>query len=540
MEDQNNYRSDNEDFQNSIKNELDFQSPSIIIKKVNTEEYEKKMEELLEKNDILETRLKVIGEQKYKLISKLKNSEDENEILKEQITEQNNNNRQLNLDKEKYEKEIYELKIFNKELNEKTRNELEKKNNELEEKEKKIDNLNKKLKAKEETIKYFTINNEESQRNKNLIKEELENEKKINMKHLEKINELEKKIDQLFLQKQSEGTLLLEIEHLKDDNIRLLQMLKTTEEFKNFSYLNDTFSGIKLNKKKNLSNINININNNNINTNNQDLNLKDNENKENKESKENVIPNDAFDFAFQFKNKYDLNDSIINELLTSLNKIWKEKEKKEMNKIKKKYQTEINNLKRKLTMKSGYDEFTAQKTISKLKKDLKKTKNDLKENIVLNNKLKNAPIEMDLVDNAIKVTSNYQNSKKFFENEINILKKKLAEKNEKNSGSHLQYNQGIFWMIGRCFEEIVSLEKNILELFSDYDKRINSFNFNIKDDLIDYNLKFVLNSVKWVFNSLKQMIFDVRDKFSNWKNDSMRNLNMKYINFFLKYNIKQF
>ena len=198
-----------------------------------------------------------------------------------------------------------------------------------------------------------------------------------------------------------------------------------------------------------------------------------------------------------------------------------------MNKIKKKYQTEINNLKRKLTMKSGYDEFTAQKTISKLKKDLKKTKNDLKENIVLNNKLKNAPIEMDLVDNAIKVTSNYQNSKKFFENEINILKKKLAEKNEKNSGSHLQYNQGIFWMIGRCFEEIVSLEKNILELFSDYDKRINSFNFNIKDDLIDYNLKFVLNSVKWVFNSLKQMIFDVRDKFSNWKNDSMRNLNMK-------------
>ena len=250
MEDQNNYRSDNEDFQNSIKNELDFQSPSIIIKKVNTEEYEKKMEELLEKNDILETRLKVIGEQKYKLISKLKNSEDENEILKEQITKQNNNNRQLNLDKEKYEKEIYELKIFNKELNEKTRNELEKKNNELEEKEKKIDNLNKKLKAKEETIKYFTINNEESQRNKNLIKEELENEKKINMKHLEKINELEKKIDQLFLQKQSEGTLLLEIEHLKDDNIRLLQMLKTTEEFKNFSYLNDTFSGIKLNKKK--------------------------------------------------------------------------------------------------------------------------------------------------------------------------------------------------------------------------------------------------------------------------------------------------
>ena len=59
----------------------------------------------------------------------------------------------------------------------------------------------------------------------------------------EKISELEKKIDSLYVEKQSEGGLLLEIEHLKDDNLRLLQMLKSTNEFKDFAYLSETEAG---------------------------------------------------------------------------------------------------------------------------------------------------------------------------------------------------------------------------------------------------------------------------------------------------------
>ena len=38
------------------------------------------------------------------------------------------------------------------------------------------------------------------------------------------------KIDEFHVNKKSEAALLLEIEHLKDDNVRLLQMLKTTDE----------------------------------------------------------------------------------------------------------------------------------------------------------------------------------------------------------------------------------------------------------------------------------------------------------------------
>ena len=528
MEDPNNYRSDNEsDFQNSNKfNPIQEENQVFGIKRKDDHENEKKIQELLEKIDILETRLKVMSEQKYKLVSKLKNSEDENDILKDQIIKQNNSNKQLNSDNETFQKQIIELKTSNKALNEKAKDQIENINKELEDKQKQLENLTQKLKAKDETIKYFTLNNESSQRNTNTIKEELENEKKINQKLQDKILELEKKIDQMFLQRESEGTLILEIQHLKDDNMRLLQMLKTTKEFKNFAYLNETIpGGVKLIKnneeqKKIISNIN-------------NSNLKEKsfvqKNQELLNDNQNLVPNEAFDYAVQFKNKYNvnLNDNLINELLSSLNKIWKTKEKKEINKIKNKYQNEIIDLKRKLAMKSGYDEFISQKTISKLKKDLKKTKTDLKENIVLNNKLKKSPAGMDLVDNALKVASNFENTRKIFENEIANLKQKLAEK-EQYSKSHEQYNQGILWMISRSYEEINSLEKNVNELFKDYEERVKNSNLIYEqNEIMDYNMRIISNSVKWFFNSLKQMIIDIRDKFSNWKFDAQKNLNKK-------------
>ena len=184
-------------------------------------------------------------------------------------------------------------------------------------------------------------------------------------------------------------------------------------------------------------------------------------------------------------------------------------------------------LRRKLAMKSGYDEFTAQKTINKLKKDLKKTKDDLRDNIVLNNKLKNNPEGMDLVDNALKVASNFHNSRKIFENEIANLKQKLADKEEQYSGSHAQYNQGVLWMVGRSYEEIQSLEKSVSELFRDYEERVKNSNLaSGQNELMDYNLRTINNSVKWFFTSLKEMITNIKEKFSNWKFDTQKNLNM--------------
>ena len=235
----------------------------------------------------------------------------------------------------------------------------------------------------------------------------------------------------------------------------------------------------------------------------------------------------------QFKNKYnlDLNENLLTDLLTSLNKIWQEREKKQINRLKSQYQSEIMSLRRKLAMKTGYDEFTAAKTISKLKKDLKQTRDDLRDNIVLNNKLRTSPVGIDLVDNALKVASSFQNTKKCLENEIENLKKQLAQKEEKYHGTHQYYNQGCYWMAGRSCEEIELLEKNVEELFSEYEDRVRNSNLLTgQNDLLDYNLRVVNNAVKWFFTTLKELLASIKEKFTNWKYDTQKNLDILKVN----------
>jgi len=71
-----------------------------------------------------------------------------------------------------------------------------------------------------------------------------------------------------------------------------------------------------------------------------------------------------------------------------LNKIWRERERKQLQRLKTKYQNEIIALRSKISMRSPFDEFTAVKTINKLKKELKNTREDLRNQIVQKNKLK--------------------------------------------------------------------------------------------------------------------------------------------------------
>ncbi len=69
-----------------------------------------------------------------------------------------------------------------------------------------------------------------------------------------------------------------------------------------------------------------------------------------------------------------------------MNKIWKEKEKIQVEAIKKKYQTEVLDLRRKISMRSTMTEHDSGKTINKLRKELRSTREDLNKHIVLRNK----------------------------------------------------------------------------------------------------------------------------------------------------------
>jgi hypothetical protein len=352
------------------------------------------IQDLSEKIEILEGRLKTTTDQKTKILQRMKDCEEDNDKLRNQIVRQAQNNHRSNEEIAMLNSKVSDLTIGNKNLNEKCKTKFEILNNEIEEKDSQLDKLLSQLKAKEETLKYYSVNNEQTIRSQNFYKDELENLKNLNKSYEEKIRSLEKTIDELYVNRKSESGLLLEIEHLKDDNVRLLQMLKTTDEYKDFAYLAENVSGgIRFinndndNKDKKVK----------VNTNYKSLknkNVKDCERaqkeKENPFNGDNWVPMDAFKCAYEFRDKYniEMSEPLINDLLRALNKIWRDRESKQITSIKTKYQTEIMALRRKANMKAPYDEATAVRTIGKLRKDLKNVRDDLRNQIVEKNKLK--------------------------------------------------------------------------------------------------------------------------------------------------------
>ncbi len=73
----------------------------------------------------------------------------------------------------------------------------------------------------------------------------------------------------------------------------------------------------------------------------------------------------------------------------------------------------------------------------------------LKFYLILYNLTIRTPSGIDLVDNALKVASNFQKTKKVLDIEINTLKRRLEEQESKNAGENferLKFNEGSFWM----------------------------------------------------------------------------------------------
>ena len=83
-----------------------------------------------------------------------------------------------------------------------------------------------------------------------------------------------------------------------------------------------------------------------------------------------------------------MNDNLIADLLASLNKIWREREKKVIARTKTKYESEVLNLRRQMTMKTGFDEFSAMKTITLLRNELKQAREEARNYLLARNKIK--------------------------------------------------------------------------------------------------------------------------------------------------------
>ena len=82
-------------------------------------------------------------------------------------------------------------------------------------------------------------------KNKKKIQKIIKSKKIINKQQNKLISDLHKQLDIMGVHKKNEGALSLEVEHLKEDNIRLLEMMKesTDPAIKNFAFLDNSSSG---------------------------------------------------------------------------------------------------------------------------------------------------------------------------------------------------------------------------------------------------------------------------------------------------------
>ena len=509
-----------------------FYNPKIDIQRMDAHQYEKKINELLETIDILESRLLLLNSQKGYAVTKLKGYEEENDNLKKKVDDQKKENEKLNEVKNANEEEIKGLKKSNKLFTQRNKEKFENLHKDLESKAKAIDKLNDELRQKNQKIKSLSLNHKLNQNERDISKKELEEQKKIKKKQNKMISDLQKKLDIINIHKKNEGALALEVEHLKEDNIRLLEMMKESSDpaIKNFAFLDNSSSGgirfirpkdpkkdyvrkplsVKERRARSTQNFDV---------------YKSNRDKMQRKDANNWIPIEAYECAMDFRNKYnlDMTDIEVEQLLSSLNKIWQEKLKKEVNHIKATYQNEIKDLRAKLEMRMPFNEFNMRKENDLLKKNLRSTRDTLRDNILWKHKLNEAPEGCDRIDNLFRTCQNFRKSKKCYENENNRLKRKLKEAKSEFSECN-DYHNGALWMAQKSCDEMNKFEKNINELFGLDEEKVKNSIYNNNGDS-SLNNKIMDNSVNWFFKALKNSISESKARMNDWKNDEQRNLN---------------
>jgi hypothetical protein len=80
------------------------------------------------------------------------------------------------------------------------------------------------------------------------------------------------------------------------------------------------------------------------------------------------LPQAAYSLAHTFRVEHgsDLTPQLIDQLLADLNRIWRDRERKQIGRARAQAQQEINQLKRQLSNRATFDEVTAKKSMARL------------------------------------------------------------------------------------------------------------------------------------------------------------------------------
>ena len=489
--------------------------------------YEKTIQNLLEKIDVLENKLKSKGKDKIKLIYAYKNLDNESNFYKKENEQLNKNIEILKNKNLELEQKLDSIQSENEQIINNYRIKFDLLSKENEEKSEENLNLLKKIENLQEKNNILSINSNISQRFNE--KQNLENEKyKLLSESQNKIIiKLQKEIDDLYKNKQTESNLLLENENLKKDNIRLIEMLKSTNEYSEFSYLNFTNkNGIKfvekpkldIRKKRDMF---------------EQMKMKE----EIKNNKKNWVPNEALYLIQDYNKKYNLNlnDKIIDDLLGSLNYFFKKEEKKRLNLIKIKYQKDLLDIKKKYDIKDinfnvddnddlNNDNNNLDKKLKYVEeqKQTEKIKNKVKKIQKKDLELKNSINQSNnIIKNDKNSAKNFIKIENVYLNEIVTLKDKLYNKedNKKNKLNEILYKNNL--ILDKSIEELNKIKKNFDDLLLDFNNRIKEASLNIQINNSNsniYSIQLINNEVQYLIKSMKDILDDSSNRFNLWKN----------------------
>ena len=493
------------------------------ISRFEAHDYEKTIQTLLEKIEKLESKLILVCKDKYDAINDKDNFENENKNLLLKLESENEKNIELsNINKEK-EKRINNLQIQHKSLMDLHNIDVKNFKNEINSHKSTISNLNKTINSKNDLIKNYSVDNKFLKQSSDNFKNLFQSQINLNQKQNNQIINLESTISDYSLKKRDEAALLLEIELLKKDNLRLLNLLNTTDDYRDFCHLGLTAPlGIRyikpVEEKKEEKHKPISK------KEERERSLKEYKkymaNKKKKLEKEdrNWVPLEAYNFLVESKNKYklDLNNDVIENLLHILNNFWKERLEREINKYRTAYQNEIKELKRRLQSTASNDLLV-------------KTSTNFEGNTVTNRFTKTASSNL-----LGKISANYNNlnnnqfkedyffkaainsNNKRLESEIEMLKKKLEEKDNKDKKKRNKiYNQGNLLMTQKIIDEVENLKNKINSLYKQYEEKVKFSIDNYENS--EFKNKIMDESVKSFFSSIILEISNIERKIENWK-----------------------
>ena len=101
---------------------------------------------------------------------------------------------------------------------------------------------------------------------------------------------------------------------------------------------------------------------------------------------DNWIPQEAFDVAYTYKqqNGGELTDILINKLLKSLNEVWRDRERRQITRVKTSCNREIQKLRRQIMNTAPLKEVKAMNEITRLRTQLADSQKKLRQSVAKN------------------------------------------------------------------------------------------------------------------------------------------------------------